>query len=168
LKALADSTAGKEDVQKVRAEMKKVYDGLHVEFLDLRTHLGNAARFAFGRQTGGISANLRVRWYRGLASLSVLIHARVPHKHFYLNVHVFITNKIEFYVNCWLEICQRIRLLQAWIRGPPQAHLLAPGPIRSHLGEIITTLMFVAWQRTSKARNGFQHKWFAHMGWNVI
>ncbi|KAF8582846.1 hypothetical protein K439DRAFT_1617976 [Ramaria rubella] len=39
LKALTDSTAGKEDVNRVRAEMKKLYDGLHVEFLDLRSHV---------------------------------------------------------------------------------------------------------------------------------
>lgn len=30
LKALADSTAGKEDLSRVRAEIKRLYDGLHV------------------------------------------------------------------------------------------------------------------------------------------
>jgi len=39
LKALADSTAGKEDLQRVRGEMKKLVDGLHIEFLDLRSHV---------------------------------------------------------------------------------------------------------------------------------
>ncbi|KAF9519657.1 hypothetical protein BS47DRAFT_1076996 [Hydnum rufescens UP504] len=39
LKALAESTAGKDDITKLRAEMKKLYDGLHVEFLDLRAHV---------------------------------------------------------------------------------------------------------------------------------
>ncbi|KAG9123108.1 hypothetical protein FRC07_000223 [Ceratobasidium sp. 392] len=41
LKALADSTAGKEDVQRVRGEMKKLVDGLHIGMstaaFDLRT-----------------------------------------------------------------------------------------------------------------------------------
>ncbi|KAI0789807.1 hypothetical protein C8Q75DRAFT_764917 [Abortiporus biennis] len=39
LKALRDSSASKEDISRVRAEMKKLYDGLHVEFLDLRSHV---------------------------------------------------------------------------------------------------------------------------------
>ncbi|PCH40249.1 hypothetical protein WOLCODRAFT_136745 [Wolfiporia cocos MD-104 SS10] len=39
LKALSDASASKEDVSRVRAEMKKLYDGLHVEFLDLRSHV---------------------------------------------------------------------------------------------------------------------------------
>jgi len=39
LKALSDSSAAKEDVSKVRAEIKRLYDGLHVEFLDLRSHV---------------------------------------------------------------------------------------------------------------------------------
>ncbi|KAF8158347.1 hypothetical protein B0H34DRAFT_797750 [Crassisporium funariophilum] len=39
LKALADASASKDDVSKVRSEVKKLYDGLHVEFLDLRTHV---------------------------------------------------------------------------------------------------------------------------------
>jgi hypothetical protein len=39
LKALAENTSSKDDVTKVRAEMKKLYDGLHVEFLDLRAHV---------------------------------------------------------------------------------------------------------------------------------
>lgn len=30
LKALAEGSAGKEDVSRLRAEMKKLYDGLHV------------------------------------------------------------------------------------------------------------------------------------------
>ncbi|KAF4590099.1 hypothetical protein EYR40_009501 [Pleurotus pulmonarius] len=39
LKVLTEKTPTKDDVSKVRAEMKKLYDGLHVEFLDLRTHV---------------------------------------------------------------------------------------------------------------------------------
>ncbi|CCL99259.1 uncharacterized protein FIBRA_01274 [Fibroporia radiculosa] len=39
LKALSETSASKEDVSRVRAEMKKLYDGLHVEFLDLRSHV---------------------------------------------------------------------------------------------------------------------------------
>jgi len=39
LKALASTSAGKEDLSKVRAEIKRLYDGLHVEFLDLRSHV---------------------------------------------------------------------------------------------------------------------------------
>jgi len=39
LKALRDSSAVKDDLSKIRAEVKKLYDGLHVEFLDLRTHV---------------------------------------------------------------------------------------------------------------------------------
>lgn len=30
LKALRDSSVGKDDISKVRAEVKKLYDGLHV------------------------------------------------------------------------------------------------------------------------------------------
>ncbi|TRM63922.1 hypothetical protein BD626DRAFT_493189 [Schizophyllum amplum] len=39
LKVLEKSSASKEDIHKVRAEMKKLVDGLHVEFLDLRAHV---------------------------------------------------------------------------------------------------------------------------------
>ncbi|GBE85183.1 hypothetical protein BKA93DRAFT_901301 [Sparassis latifolia] len=39
LKALSESAASKEDFSRVRAEVKKLYDGLHVEFLDLRSHV---------------------------------------------------------------------------------------------------------------------------------
>ncbi|KAK1231184.1 hypothetical protein PQX77_005710 [Marasmius sp. AFHP31] len=39
LKALTSTSATKEDISRVRAEVKKLYDGLHVEFLDLRTHV---------------------------------------------------------------------------------------------------------------------------------
>jgi len=39
LKALAGTSAAKEDVSRLRAEMKKIYDGLHIEFLDLRSHV---------------------------------------------------------------------------------------------------------------------------------
>ncbi|KAJ6584901.1 hypothetical protein B0H19DRAFT_926523 [Mycena capillaripes] len=39
LKALTDSTSSKDDLSRLRAEVKKIYDGLHVEFLDLRTHV---------------------------------------------------------------------------------------------------------------------------------
>ena len=38
LKALRESSASKEDTSKVRAEMKKLYDGLHVGTLGLATH----------------------------------------------------------------------------------------------------------------------------------
>ncbi|KAG8214892.1 hypothetical protein J3R82DRAFT_10063 [Butyriboletus roseoflavus] len=38
LKALSQSTASKDDLSRVRAEAKKLYDGLHIEFLDLRNH----------------------------------------------------------------------------------------------------------------------------------
>ncbi|KAF8195550.1 hypothetical protein BJ912DRAFT_1141202 [Pholiota molesta] len=40
LKALSDASASKEDISRVRTEVKKLYDGLHVEFLDLRTMSG--------------------------------------------------------------------------------------------------------------------------------
>ncbi|KIM43163.1 hypothetical protein M413DRAFT_443974 [Hebeloma cylindrosporum] len=39
LKALNDASASKDDISRVRNEVKKLYDGLHVEFLDLRTHV---------------------------------------------------------------------------------------------------------------------------------
>jgi len=39
LGAVKSSVAGREDVTKVRNEMKKVYDGLHLELLDLRAHV---------------------------------------------------------------------------------------------------------------------------------
>ncbi|KAG2038321.1 hypothetical protein BDR03DRAFT_933676 [Suillus americanus] len=39
LKALAQSSASKDDLSRVRAELKKVYDGLHIEFLDLRSYV---------------------------------------------------------------------------------------------------------------------------------
>jgi len=39
LKALSDASASKEDISRVRSEMKKLYDGLNVEFLDLRTYV---------------------------------------------------------------------------------------------------------------------------------
>lgn len=39
LQALNSTSASKEDISKVRAEVKKLYDGLHVEFLDLRSHV---------------------------------------------------------------------------------------------------------------------------------
>ncbi|CAL1712924.1 unnamed protein product [Somion occarium] len=39
LKALRDASASKEDISRVRTEMKKLYEGLHIEFLDLRAHV---------------------------------------------------------------------------------------------------------------------------------
>lgn len=65
LKALSESSATKEDISRVRAEMKKLYDGLHVgkstpgtpphssaeqqtivtEFLDLRAHVWGIREF---------------------------------------------------------------------------------------------------------------------------
>ncbi|THH20544.1 hypothetical protein EW146_g821 [Bondarzewia mesenterica] len=37
LKALSEASASKDDLSRVRAEVKKIYDGLHIEFLDLRS-----------------------------------------------------------------------------------------------------------------------------------
>ncbi|KAI0004620.1 hypothetical protein BJV74DRAFT_875804 [Russula compacta] len=37
LKALSNSSASKDELSRLRAEVKKIYDGLHIEFLDLRT-----------------------------------------------------------------------------------------------------------------------------------
>ncbi|KAH9969480.1 hypothetical protein BC827DRAFT_2281 [Russula dissimulans] len=37
LKALSNSSATKDDLSRLRAEVKKLYDGLHIEFLDLRS-----------------------------------------------------------------------------------------------------------------------------------
>ncbi|KAH8989615.1 hypothetical protein EDB86DRAFT_2807800 [Lactarius hatsudake] len=37
LKTLSNSSASKDDLSRLRAEIKKIYDGLHIEFLDLRT-----------------------------------------------------------------------------------------------------------------------------------
>ncbi|KAF8631787.1 hypothetical protein AX17_005002 [Amanita inopinata Kibby_2008] len=39
LKVLRETTVPKEDLSRLRSEVKKLYDGLHVEFLDLRTHV---------------------------------------------------------------------------------------------------------------------------------
>ncbi|KAJ7288399.1 hypothetical protein C8J57DRAFT_1430526 [Mycena rebaudengoi] len=39
LKALRDTGASNDDLSRLRAEVKKIYDGLHVEFLDLRSHV---------------------------------------------------------------------------------------------------------------------------------
>ncbi|KAJ7175798.1 hypothetical protein C8R46DRAFT_1079520, partial [Mycena filopes] len=39
LKALGDSTISKDELARLRGEVKKTYDGLHVEFLDLRSHV---------------------------------------------------------------------------------------------------------------------------------
>ncbi|KAI9566168.1 hypothetical protein HD554DRAFT_2025942 [Boletus coccyginus] len=39
LKALSHSSASKDDLSRVRSEVKKLYDGLHIEFLDLRNHV---------------------------------------------------------------------------------------------------------------------------------
>lgn len=69
LKALRDSSASKEDISRVRAEMKKLYDGLHVgqylfeahacpindrlpeEFLDLRSHVWGMRKLPTSRLT---------------------------------------------------------------------------------------------------------------------
>lgn len=41
LKALSDASASKEDISRVRSEMKKLYDGLHVGMpKERRQHLG--------------------------------------------------------------------------------------------------------------------------------
>ncbi|EDR13801.1 uncharacterized protein LACBIDRAFT_244960 [Laccaria bicolor S238N-H82] len=39
LKALSDASASKDDISRFRAEVKKLYDGLNVDFLDLRSHV---------------------------------------------------------------------------------------------------------------------------------
>ncbi|KAG6379371.1 hypothetical protein JVT61DRAFT_11835 [Boletus reticuloceps] len=39
LKTLSQHSASKDDLSRVRAEVKKLYDGLHIEFLDLRNHV---------------------------------------------------------------------------------------------------------------------------------
>ncbi|KAF8225889.1 hypothetical protein L208DRAFT_1304670 [Tricholoma matsutake] len=39
LKALNQTSVSKDDISRVRAETKKLLDGLHVEFLDLRSHV---------------------------------------------------------------------------------------------------------------------------------
>ncbi|KIY46535.1 hypothetical protein FISHEDRAFT_26202, partial [Fistulina hepatica ATCC 64428] len=39
LKALSQSSASKDDVARARSEAKKLYDGLHIELLDLRSRL---------------------------------------------------------------------------------------------------------------------------------
>ncbi|TFK70361.1 hypothetical protein BDN72DRAFT_542106 [Pluteus cervinus] len=39
LKALSQASASKDDISRVRSESKKLYDGLHVELLDLKTHV---------------------------------------------------------------------------------------------------------------------------------
>jgi hypothetical protein len=46
LQALTNASASKEDISKVRAEVKKLYDGLHVEFLDLRSHVWGIRTFS--------------------------------------------------------------------------------------------------------------------------
>jgi len=39
LRALRDTTVPKDDLARLRTEVKKLYDGLHVEFLDLKAHI---------------------------------------------------------------------------------------------------------------------------------
>ncbi|KAF9778672.1 hypothetical protein BJ322DRAFT_1091901 [Thelephora terrestris] len=39
LKSLSETTVAKDDFAKLRAEVKKLYDGLHIETLDLRSHV---------------------------------------------------------------------------------------------------------------------------------
>ncbi|KLO07618.1 hypothetical protein SCHPADRAFT_922822 [Schizopora paradoxa] len=39
LRALSSSSASKDDLSRLRAEMKKIYDGLDIEFLNLRSHV---------------------------------------------------------------------------------------------------------------------------------
>jgi len=39
LKALSETTVAKDDFTKLRTEVKKLYDGLHIEILDLRSHV---------------------------------------------------------------------------------------------------------------------------------
>ena len=47
LKTLSASAATKEETSKVRAELKKAYDGLHLEFLDLKAHVWGIRTFPF-------------------------------------------------------------------------------------------------------------------------
>ncbi|CCA67829.1 hypothetical protein PIIN_01653 [Serendipita indica DSM 11827] len=51
LKALTERTAEKNDVSKLRAEMKQLYDGLHIEFLDLRAHVWGLREYHFSSST---------------------------------------------------------------------------------------------------------------------
>ncbi|KAI5123461.1 hypothetical protein M0805_008831 [Coniferiporia weirii] len=39
LKALSNTSASKDDLSRLRAEVKKIYDGLDIEFLNLRSHV---------------------------------------------------------------------------------------------------------------------------------
>ncbi|KIY71525.1 hypothetical protein CYLTODRAFT_418757 [Cylindrobasidium torrendii FP15055 ss-10] len=39
LQALSNASASKDEISRLRAELKKLYDGLHIEFLDLRTYV---------------------------------------------------------------------------------------------------------------------------------
>ncbi|KZO95783.1 hypothetical protein CALVIDRAFT_151705 [Calocera viscosa TUFC12733] len=39
LKALSSTSASKDELARIREEAKKIYDGLRIEFLDLRTHV---------------------------------------------------------------------------------------------------------------------------------
>ncbi|THH04518.1 hypothetical protein EW145_g5465 [Phellinidium pouzarii] len=39
LKALSSTSASKDDLSRLRAEIKKIYDGLDIEFLNLRSHV---------------------------------------------------------------------------------------------------------------------------------
>lgn len=45
LKALADNTSSKDDLSRLRAEVKKIYDGLHVGELSMFPLLGPSAHF---------------------------------------------------------------------------------------------------------------------------
>ncbi|KAG6903120.1 hypothetical protein C0995_004667 [Termitomyces sp. Mi166 len=53
LKALSQAAASKEDIPRVRAEIKKLLDGLHVEFLDLRSHVWGIRELNTPSTSGG-------------------------------------------------------------------------------------------------------------------
>ena len=62
LAALKGASAQKNDVGKVRGEMKKVYDGLHLELLDLRAHVwGVEQDLQKVVKTGELGRSLAVR-----------------------------------------------------------------------------------------------------------
>jgi hypothetical protein len=69
LAALKAASAQKDDVGKVRGEMKKVYDGLHLELLDLRAHVW------------GVEQDLQKVVKTGESMLR--FQARLPRPHFF-------------------------------------------------------------------------------------
>lgn len=90
LKALRDASASKEDISRVRTEMKKLYEGLHIgsckfkdfyalccnlicipaEFLDLRAHVWGIREYLGFDGQRGIKAQLSNYLEQDLHSLS--------------------------------------------------------------------------------------------------